>query len=92
MTMCILHINISKTFLNIITGVRVQHFDCTRLNWIMLYFRCDFKTDSVVLNIHETLYYLLKIYNSRPIKHNDHACQKNIFCSLYLAKTINNQE
>ena len=41
---------------------------------------------SVVLNIHETLDYLLKIYN-RPIKNNDHTCQKSIFCSLHLAKT-----
>ena len=66
----------------------VQHFDC-RLNWIISYFRCDFKTDSVVLYIHETLDYLLKMY--KTVK-NNHTCQKSIFCSLHLAKTINNQE
>ena len=50
-----------KNFFNIITGV--HYFNC-RLNWIISYFRCDFKTDSVVLYIHETLDYLLKMYKT----------------------------
>ena len=45
------------------------------------------KTDSVVLYKHKTLDYLLKM--NKTIK-NNHTCQKSIFCSLHLAKTINN--